>query len=259
MNALLWFFATILLLFVFSILAVRLARPHSRKMAKEQTHLDKKTGTGSGAYTATASGTSATTPPGRTGEERWYAKYLWSIVLVIVGVGLVYWGFNTQIRPADAGSWSWNHWLPLLILWGIVSALIALNAKSLGAAAKVLQGVLMGVMFLLFIGFPALVWIKGDEKPSPQHATRSEVPLASSPQSTWPKLVIPASGESEQVVVPPSMRTRMIGDQFRLRIVYQDGTECILPSPNCPAKPQRAVYAVNDSKEKNIVSYAFLP
>ncbi|MCR4276083.1 MAG: hypothetical protein NUV90_01730 [Candidatus Parcubacteria bacterium] len=174
----------------------------------------------------------------------------------MAGAVALYWGFNTQMRPADVGSWSYDKWIPLLIIWGIGAALIALNAKE--KTAVTLQKVLTWVMLALLIALPVWFWIVTPST-NPQQATRSEVPLASSPQSSWPKLVIPANGKSERIPVPPGMRIVMAGNKFLLHNVYRNGNECSF-NQSCPDVGAVAGnYATNEAQETNIVAYAFAP
>ncbi len=110
-----------------------------------------------------------------------FAKENWiSIVVFIVGVIAACWGFNnTQFRPEDMGDWSWKYWLPLLIIWGMLATLVAVNSAKLGKAAGVMQNVLMWVMFALLVGLPATFWARDVLKPkiicadATTHETRS--------------------------------------------------------------------------------------
>jgi hypothetical protein len=258
MSELLWIVVTIVvvlvsipLLAIFAISYLRAIGPHSKTMAKAQAQLDKKTGANSGVPQDVAKEKKE-----KIDKFKWIKSNITTVLVVIVGAVLVYWGFqNTHVRPADVGSWGFDKWLPLLILWGIIAALIVLNAES--GTAKTLQLVLAGVMVALLVVFPLWHWI---EKPSAgtSHATRSEVPLASSPQSTWPKLVIPAGGRSELIPVPQGMHVTMVGgNKFRLHTVYQDGSECAF-GDSCPISPQKGVYAKNEATDTNIVSYAYV-
>lgn len=210
---------------------------------------------------AAGTGASATNPlTPRGGTERWYSEYGLSIVVVVVGAALVYWGFqNTQIRPTDAGRLGWTYWLPLLIIWGVLAALVALNSKTLGAAAGVLQWVFAGVMVALLVILPLWHWVESPSVGASQVA-RSEIPLASSPQSSWPKLVIPAGGRSERIPVPQSMHVVMGGENFRFHCVYRDGHEESFGKggSSCSDGNMPYVYATNEnSKDVNIVSYAY--
>lgn len=89
-----------------------------------------------------------------------------------------------------------------------------------------------------------------------------EIPLASSPQSSWPKLVMPANGESEAIsAVPPYMHVVAKGDNFLLHTVYRDGRRCTFGQP-CPGGldgPIEKVYATNKAPVTNIIIYAFEP
>jgi len=224
-------------------------------------------GTPTAAPAAVGGGATTTTAPPPKGARKWFEENWPSILIVVVGVAAVYWGFqNTQIRPTDAGSWSQNHWLSLLILWGMGHALIALNAKAWGAAvASTLHWVLASVMLLLFIVLPFIGWVGGSSEPKrAESAIRSMpatvVPLASTSPSSWPKLVIPARGRSELVPIPLNMRIVMDGDQFDLHTVYTDGRDCSFKESGiCPLGAYVGSYAVNKASETNVVSYAFAP
>jgi len=82
-------------------------------------------------------------------------KPSWSAATVFIGGGLAVWAFLAQPRPADVGSTSWDYWLTLLIIWGTLSALVALNATALGAASKVLQTVLAAAVLAVLVGIPS--------------------------------------------------------------------------------------------------------
>lgn len=232
-----------------SMFLLRGGSAHSERMAREQEQLDRKNG---------IAPRTRTTSENVDGSKRfdWVRSNLLTILFVIGGAMLVYWGFqNTQVRPTDAGSWSQSHWLPLLIVWGVGAVLIALNAT--GTMAKTLQWVLAGTMLMLFVVIP-LVNLAWGEKTPPQRATRSEVPLASSPQSSWPKWVMPPGGESERNTSPPGMHLVAAGNYFRLHAVYPDGRKCSF-GQTCENASEIINYATNEANETNTVYYAFAP
>src|SRR5450756_333277 len=58
---------------------------------------------------------------------------------------------------------------------------------------------------------------------SGQQYQQSAIPLASSPQSSWPKLIIPAGGKSERIVYMPDMqniRLVILGNNYRVHNIY---------------------------------------
>lgn len=178
------------------------------------------------------------------GKKTWREKLngkAWGISLAIsvVGTVLVYWGFqNTQIHPADMSTWSREHWLPVLLIWGTFAALIALNMS--GAAAKTLQWMLAVVAFVLFIGFPVWVWATGP--------------------STAPVLSMAPGGKSELVAVPSGMRVVMHGEDIRYHCMYQDGHEesFVKGEPACKDGHVPFVYATNLRTDKgNAVTYSY--
>ncbi|MDE1925380.1 MAG: hypothetical protein KGH79_04380 [Patescibacteria group bacterium] len=99
----------------------------------------------------------------KTGNK---TSFWWSIVLVLTGLAIAYWGMYSPIietpSVTSVGSWSWAHSLPLLAFWGVLALLIKLNAKE---AAKTLQWVLAVVVCMLLFGFPTLSRLKGSFSP----------------------------------------------------------------------------------------------
>ncbi|MDP1707200.1 MAG: hypothetical protein Q8L30_01460 [bacterium] len=124
--------------------------------------------------------------------------------------------------------------------------------------------VIFGLLLLVVgMGYSAYMYHKASAPSVPERATRSgpsepAIPLASMPQSEWPKLVIPAPGRSKLIPVPQGMHVKMVGgNKFRLYTVYQDGRECAF-GDSCPISPQKGVYAKNEAEETIIVSYAYV-
>ena len=191
------------------------------------------------------------------------AKGFFAILLLLAGAAIVYWGLYAPIvespHLSEVGTWSWLHWLPLLLLWGIVAVLINLYTKN-ERSKKTLQKVLAGVVFMLFVGASIIGYFSGTEDISGNslYGPHSEIPLANAPRSSWPKLTMPAGGVSPRIAVPPNMHVVMIGNEFLLHNVYQDGHECTFGEP-CINGPLAAVYATNQATETNIISYAFAP
>lgn len=269
MSALFWvtgIFVVGVLVPVMMVLAVsyfRALRPHSRKMAKAQMHLDRKTGIPHGNVSLAQADAS---------EDKkgfWRLKMRlgsdWLGILLIVGSVIVFYeGLYTSTIGSPSfrtlGSWSRYHWLPLLLLWGILAALVAIYGKGW---AKTLQKVLVGTMLLLFVGAPIIgnlvdAGYRSSLSRLP-YGPHSDIPLASAPQSSWPKLVIPAGGRSELVPVPPGMYIVMAGSGFINHTIYRDGHECSFNGTQCPGGAVAGNYATNETQETNIVSYAFAP
>lgn len=220
------------------------SKSRSRKMAEEQASLNKKTGA--------SDETPATTASKRSGsnDEKWYIKYVWSILVIVVGAWLVYWGFqNTQIRPADAGSWSWAHWLPLLIIWGILSVLIALNRKVLGDAAKVLQTVLAIAMVGALVVLPLAHAIWGESSSSQQ-----------AQQQARPVVTMPANGDSVHVDQKVGYILIFTGSGFEHHVVYTGGRDCIVGNTKDPCQEGPILYQyVRDTTGKpNSATYRFV-
>ncbi len=190
------------------------------------------------------------------------------IIVVFVGGGL-WWFFGTSSTLAPSGvkssDWSspslatvrdgiWSSWFWILIVCGIF-----LGAFSIwgGKHKSAQQTAVWGVAAMLFIVIPLLAWIVSPSVENSSRVTRSEIPLASSPQSEWPKLVIPAGGRSDMVPRPSGMHIVMAGTRFLHHAVYQNGEECSR-GPSCP-EGSVGSYARNHAKETNSVSYAYAP
>lgn len=187
-------------------------------------------------------------------------KWVWSIAIVIIGIGAAYWAYHSSLRPADVGSFGYEKWLTLVfITWGVLSALIALNAEK--AVAKTLQSVLMWVMLALLIVLPLWSWVVTPSAPvyASQRAVQVQVPLASSPQSSWAKMLISASEEPKRILLPLGMHhINVAGEKYLLHTVYADGHECAtFGTETCPDGAVVEYYVTKEVGTETI-SYAFV-
>lgn len=182
-------------------------------------------------------------------------QYVWSILLIVVGVAVIFWEINNpQIRPMDVGNVSWKYWHVVLTIWGIGAALIALNAC--GAVAKTLQWVLAGAVATVLVVFPLCGWTTS---PSAATAQKQVRPAETAVPMT---LTLPAGVDekSKRIPVPFRKRVVMTGEDFRFHCVYGDGSEeSFLPEkePPCRDGDLPFVYATNLKNEENVVAYAY--
>lgn len=149
-----------------------------------------------------------TTVPPRTYRDRaveWLMKYWWSIPLVFVG-GAVVWGLSsTPGTPSGSGMWSWSpslskftavmqgHWLPIIVLVGVVSLLILFFAKETYKAT--LQKALWWTTAVTFLGFPAWFGVRDAVLPSPICPNGSANEIRSCKVSTaWSYWLEPEAG-----------------------------------------------------------------
>lgn len=138
---------------------------------------------------------------------------------------------------------------------------------TIAAPKNVTKWVLLIVVtFAVIVGIMLLVAsVKRDRakvaQAMPQYQQQTTtIPLASSPQSSWPKLVLAADGRSENIPIPPGMRIVMSGNGFVLHTMYTDGHECSFEESGvCPVGAYTGSYAKNKVSETNIVAYAFAP
>ena len=168
LNGTYWWYGFGLVLLV--ILCWRLVLPLVRPASRVTATVPAVTGTGVLAPAPTA-------PPVPMSMRGWVKKNTWSILILVVGVVAVYWGFqNTQMRTGGCGELELGSLAPASLHLGLRYALIALNAKALGTAvASTLHFVLAGVMLLLFVVLPFIGWVNEDSPPpAPKAAMRSE-------------------------------------------------------------------------------------
>lgn len=172
-------------------------------------------------------------------KEKVFGK---SLVILVVGAAIMYWGMQHPLRTADVGKLGWDNWFSVLVVWGTLAALIAVNSAALGKAAPVLHKTLAGIMFMIFVGFPVWDWASG-------HESAKKEPLLFS---------MPPGGRTE--LIPANrMHVVMDGDNFRLHNVYRDGHECAF-GDSCVDGPLSGVYATNlDKEHPNTVSVRHVP
>ena len=220
---------------------------------------------------------SSAVPQKEENENGWFTKYLWSIVISIVGVTVFFWSlYAPELRPSQMGELGSRYWLQILMLWGTIAILIRLNAEK--ELAKTLQGVLAIAALMLLVAFPTWSRISGGSKPSdtgsaqvPQkdlaQIFQENLPAAFNPDGTltdttkWPQLVLPADGESERIRVPLKKRVVLSGKKFRVHCVYRDEPEIDFGEEEdpCPEGDMPFVYVTNESEETNIIRYAYVP
>lgn len=173
-----WFLLLVvvaILLFGFILIVARIARPHSKKMARGQVQLNKKTGSTAPAATGTAGILPVT--PSTFGEHasEWFMKYLWSILIVIALVGLVLWGLSSTLGTSSQslqspslktvweGTKNYWHWIVLILV--ILLFLPSVFAKPW---LKPLPWFVAITAFMLWGVFPILVGMQDDENPNSQ-------------------------------------------------------------------------------------------
>ncbi|MEK7086552.1 MAG: hypothetical protein AAB709_02345 [Patescibacteria group bacterium] len=211
--------------------------------------------------TARTTGTSPSTMSQKTID--WFTEYLWSIAIVIIGIGAAYWAYHSSLRPADVGGLGYEKWLSIVVFWVVVEILIIINVDDEKKAVKY-QKMLRWTILVFLIVLPAWSWVSSLSAPTsasaPQHAVRTEIPLASSPQSSWAKLSISAGEEPIRIPLPLGMHhIDVAGKEYLLHTVYADGHECAsFGKETCP---DGAVveYYVSKATGIEMISYAFVP
>ncbi len=148
MNALLWIVGMIALfvtLFVFYLVAARYTGSHSRRMAS---YGQTPRGTGASAGTPT---TSPISPTPKDREESWFAENLWTILLILVGVGVIIWAFYHPVTVADAVKWR-KYWFPFLIVWAVGTFIfVALSKTALTKTLHCVAGAVLTILIVLSV------------------------------------------------------------------------------------------------------------
>jgi hypothetical protein len=191
----------------------------------------------------------------------WFKSNLANILLglvslVVIGFGL-YGSLLKTPNLADAVSWSRQNWLPLLILWGVLAALVAVNAK--GVVAKTLQWVLAGVMFVLYLGFPFLIWLGVGQ--GQQQSAVSALQQQSRQFERKATLSMPPNGDSIRISPPVGYATVFTGIGFTTHCIYRDDTiEGMVGDQKHPCKdgPILSQYVRDTSGRANEVTYEFV-
>ncbi|OGG93963.1 hypothetical protein A2609_02365 [Candidatus Kaiserbacteria bacterium RIFOXYD1_FULL_47_14] len=190
-------------------------------------------------------------------------KGVFTVLFIISGITIFFWKLYTPgLQSSQVGSWSWNRWPWILVLWGIGYGLIAFNAKTLGKATGTLQNILTTVAIsLLVLGLFTSQCSGPRTVPATQaNTTSTTIPLASAPIAEWPTLTIPAAGKLELIAPPHGMHVMVYGHNANLHTVYADGHESVIPIESDGSNPDGPVvkeYLTNRVNEINIVSVAY--
>jgi|GEM_PF-3325549 len=238
--------ALLLCIFIVYIILIRAANPHSKKLDIEKTKTNEKSkGNDSDAN-----------------KSEWFIRNFWTILFFIAGAFVLFFGvFGSLLKTpsfSEVGGLGHAKWIWILILCGILYALIAFNAKTLGKAAKTLQNILATTAITLLVLGLFTSQCSGPRTVPPPPQANTNVSQANTPVSEWKKIVLPPGGKSELIPVPLHMHIVMDGENFLLHNVYQDGHERTFGGVRA-AGPLVGAYATNKVNEKNTISYSFAP
>jgi len=183
------------------------------------------------------------------------------VAAIVVFLCGVYFPMLKSPQPSEIGTMFWKNWLWSFIFVGILYFLVEKIKDA--TMKKTSRTFLSIVVFLVAIGFPVWNWVVEQSRVSTPASRQVEIPLASAPISTWPKIILQPGGKSERIPVPPGMRAMVDGSRLCVHTVYSDGHECVRASEGegsgtvCPDGQVTGAYVTNEAKETNIVSYAF--
>lgn len=189
-------------------------------------------------------------------------KNVLSVILVFVGVAIFYFGVYTSSSKspnlADVGRMSRDHWLPILVLWGISAVLIAVNTT--GTTAKTLQKVMVVGIVVVLVGLPTWSWITGRSAPTTKHkAPVSDARNQQRNMSNWTKISLLPGEKSSGVRFPIGTHPVIDGDDVLVHYKYRDGRECVSSKKQeCPNGDIPFVFFSNTGSGENIFSYTFV-
>lgn len=211
--------ATVVILVV-SVVALRAAGPHSRKMAEEQNKLNRK------ARAPEPSVAAASTAKAAVPES----SYRWgrtTAALFVAALAVFY--FLVYQKPewsnlsaSELYALAWDRWWGIIALAGILWLLIELNAARLGGAARVMRILLLGGVLVIFIGSLILSRFTPTVTASAAQAAAANVSSGSSAPSPIVLHIGPAE-ESQRVPVPYQFRVVIGGTDFQWNCYYGDG------------------------------------
>ena len=190
-------------------------------------------------------------------------KGVFTVLFIISGITIFFWKLYTPgLQSSQVGSWSWNRWPWILVLWGIGYGLIAFNAKTLGKATGTLQNILTTVAIsLLVLGLFTSQCSGPRMVPPPPQANTTTIPLAYESRLSW-QLILPPGGKSELIRVSPDMRLTVNGRGADLHTVYEDGHESVIPvesNGSNPAGKKVGSYVTNRLQKTNVVYCSITP
>lgn len=184
-------------------------------------------------------------------------KNILSVILALVGVAIFYFGVYTSSSKSpnlvDVGRMSRDHWLPILVLWGISAVLIALNTT--GTTAKTLQKIAAVMMAVVLVGLPA--WSSWTSRPSAKTPV-SDARNQQRKMSNWTKMSLLPGEMSSGIQFPIGTHPVVDGDGILVHYRYRDGHECVSSKKQeCPNGDIPFIFFSNTGNGENIFSYTF--
>lgn len=185
--------------------------------------------------------------------------------LLVIALGLVLVGglvppsewFKQAPAMAEVSTWSWDRWISLAILTGLIVAIIYLLAEA--KVAGTLMWIPIGVIGFLLLGAPFFAWIQAPSTTSSAAVASRQIPLATKPLSQWPKLGINPGARS--IILPVFGDMRPVigeGSGYILYCEFLDGRSFAVSGNRCPREELIQAYAVNTRDDITItLSYAY--
>lgn len=225
--------------------------------------------------------------PASDGEDKRsrFARNRWWIIPIIISIaGLVLWEawdkfdallefmmrwspFSQSPSLQTVSAFVQNYWLTIFVGYGVlaVTTLVVLNMNSALGWNATAQWILVGVMLILFVGFP----IMSPSTTEKSNATLSlNIPDAGEDKSKWPepfwaKIELSKEGEESGLLpVRSGKRLVMSGKKdFSVNCIYRDGHKISFGTGEqpCPNGDMPWNSVTNKAGEPNIIYFAYRP
>ncbi len=253
---------TITILALVVLIITRARAPHSKRMGQEKERvIAKAKACGMTPPTSVPVEKDAEEGQGavwRTRVTKLIGRNIVTILLICAGAAIAGFGLygSAWKTPTlkELGTWAEAHWFWVLVGWGVLAGIIAVNAKPLGKAAGVLQNTLAWITIALLVAAVATAVITSLSGGS--HTTAQ----AAVPLGDYQPITMSPGGKTELVLIPLGATTDIIGTNAHVHVVYTDErTEVSVPiDANLPGGPIKGFYVTNDlEKTANTVYYRF--
>ncbi len=252
MSTFVWILTTTVFLLLLAIFAffsyLRIKKPHSATMSAEQARLDKKIKKNEVPILIAASGSG-------NGKFGWLktqpSHRIWTILLIIAGAVVLYFGMCSQKLETPSmeniWSWSWNHWLWILVFAGIMWLIIARVASGM---TKILCGFVILALILVFVIAPIGSRVSSHH---PEHEQQKPVKAMT--------LSMQANSDSAWIRADDHVgyKASFTGNGFITHCILSDGSEGTIGDEVHPCSgPIVWLYVHDTTGRANSVTYEFV-
>lgn len=237
------------LFIVFVLVFLRMRKPHSKNLARENERVTKK---------EKAANSTETEANGNGKYTEWlemnfiFNLLLW-IMLIVFFLGIF--GLLKSPGMDEIASFASARWFWTLMSLGTLLIIINKNSKTLekNGLKGALQWTLVGIAAILFVSTTTKGCVTS------QYEQKLITQRNVIPQESWIKLILPPGGRSEYIRKKLGTHIVTDGNNHLIHDVYQDGHECLPEKEVCADGDIPFAYITNDLEVENIVYYTQVP